>query len=117
MPIAKQASSANRISQDVVSQISSITSYQNSSAELAPARKSAAVSSESSSSSSSKDEKIYSDNINLRLPKGERKRLKAFCAAHDISMTQFIVFAIDYLESRVEDGNATVSKMGVKDSR
>lgn len=116
MPIAKQASSANRISQDVVSQISSITSYQNSSAELAPARKSAAVSSESSSSSS-KDEKIYSDNINLRLPKGERKRLKAFCAAHDISMTQFIVFAIDYLESRVEDGNATVSKMGVKDSR
>lgn len=115
MPIAKQASSANRISSDVVSQISSITSYQNSSAELAPAaRKSAAA---STSEPSSKDEKIYSDNINLRLPKGERKRLKAFCAAHDISMTQFIVFAIDYLESRVEDGNATVSKMGVKDSR
>lgn len=114
MPIAKQASSANRISSDVVSQISSITSYQNSSAELAPAaRKSAATISEPSS----KDEKIYSDNINLRLPKGERKRLKAFCAAHDISMTQFIVFAIDYLESRVEDGNATVSKMGVKDAR
>lgn len=114
MPIAKQASSANRISSDVVSQISSITSYQNSSAELAPAaRKSVAATSESSS----KDEKTYSDNINLRLPKGERKRLKAFCAAHDISMTQFIVFAIDYLESRVEDGNATVSKMGVKDAR
>lgn len=116
MPIAKQASSANRISSDVVSQISSITSYQNSSAELAPAaRKFAAAA--STSEPSSKDEKIYSDNINLRLPKGERKRLKAFCAAHDISMTQFIVFAIDYLESRVEDGNATVSKMGVKDSR
>ena len=114
MPIAKQASSTNRISSDVVSQISSITSYQNSSAELAPtARKSVTATSESSS----KDEKTYSDNINLRLPKGERKRLKAFCAAHDISMTQFIVFAIDYLESRVEDGNATVSKMGVKDAR
>lgn len=96
-----------------MSQISSITSYQNSSAELAPtARKSVAT-----SEPSSKDEKTYSDNINLRLPKGERKRLKAFCAAHDISMTQFIVFAIDYLESRVEDGNATVSKMGVKDAR
>ena len=113
MPIAKQASSANRISSDVVSQISSITSYQNSSAELAPAARKSVPASESSS----KDEKIYSDNINLRLPKGERKRLKAFCAAHDISMTQFIVFAIDYLESRVEDGNATVSKMGVKDAR
>jgi len=116
MPIAKQASSANRISPDVVSQISSITSYQNSSAELAPAARKA-VSATAESSSLSKDEKSYSDNINLRLPKGERKRLKAFCAAHDLSMTQFIVFAIDYLESRVEDGNATVSKMGVKDAR
>lgn len=113
MPIAKQASSANRISQDVVSQISSIISCQNSSAETAPAARKAVP----SASESSKDEKGYSDNINLRLPKGERKRLKAFCAAHDISMTQFIVFAIDYLESKVEDGDATVSKMGVKDAR
>ncbi len=113
MPIAKQASSANRISPDVVSQISSITSFQNSSAEMAPAARKAV----SATPESSKDEKSYSDNINLRLPKGERKRLKAFCAAHDLSMTQFIVFAIDYLESRVEDGNATVSKMGVKDAR
>ncbi len=110
MPIAKQAQSANRISSDVVSQISSITSYQNASSGHADAEAKSAV------KKIQKEEKSYSDNINLRLPKGERKRLKSFCADHDISMTQFIVFAIDYLESRVEDGNATVSKMGVKDS-
>lgn len=110
MPIAKQAQSANRISSDVVSQISSITSYQNASSGHASGEAKA------SAEKIQREEKSYSDNINLRLPKGERKRLKSFCADHDISMTQFIVFAIDYLESRVEDGNATVSKMGVKDA-
>ncbi len=110
MPIAKQAQSANRISSDVVSQISGITSYQNASSGHAGAEAKA-----DNAEKSQKEEKSYSDNINLRLPRGERKRLKSFCADHDISMTQFIVFAIDYLESRVEDGNATVSKMGVKD--
>ena len=56
----------------------------------------------------------YSDTYILRLPKGERSRIKAFCASKEVSMSSFIMFSIDHLMSEVEEGRATVSKTGVK---
>lgn len=56
----------------------------------------------------------YSDVINLKLPKGERNRLKGLCAQFGISMNQFILYSIYELEERIMDGKCTVSQMGVR---
>lgn len=57
----------------------------------------------------------YSDVINLKLPKGERNRLKGLCAQFGISMNQFILYSIYELEERIMDGKCTVSQMGVRE--
>lgn len=57
----------------------------------------------------------YSDVINLKLPKGERNRLKGLCAQFGISMNQFILYSIYELEEKIMDGKCTVSQMGVRD--
>lgn len=56
----------------------------------------------------------YSDVINLKLPKGERNRLKGLCAQFGISMNQFILYSIYELEEKIMDGKCTVSQMGVR---
>lgn len=58
----------------------------------------------------------YSDVINLKLPKGERNRLKGLCAQFGISMNQFILYSIYELEERIMDGKCTVSQMGVRET-
>lgn len=57
----------------------------------------------------------YSDVINLKLPKGERNRLKGLCAQFGISMNQFILYSIYELEEKIMDGKCTVSQMGVRE--
>ncbi len=56
----------------------------------------------------------YSDVINLKLPKGERNRLKGLCAQFGLSMNQFILYSIYELEEKIMDGKCTVSQMGVR---
>lgn len=56
----------------------------------------------------------YDDNFNLRLPTGERNRLKSFCAERGVSMTQFILFSIEYLQESILEGRCSVSKMGIR---
>ena len=49
----------------------------------------------------------YSDVINLKLPKGERNRLKGLCAQFGISMNQFILYSIYELEEKIMDSGVT----------
>lgn len=100
MAIAK--TNPNKINENVVSQIAELTGEDAEKKELSrPAEK----------------KHDYSDNLNLKLPRGERDRLKAFCAENHISMTQFILFAIDHLQTDIMMNRCTVSKMGVRTNK
>lgn len=59
--------------------------------------------------------RVYSDTIVLNLPKGERSEFKAFCAKYQLTMTDYIYFAMDYIRNGVEEGKLSVSRGGIKE--
>lgn len=59
--------------------------------------------------------RVYSDTIVLNLPKGERSEFKAFCAKYQLTMTDYIYFAMDYIRNGVEEGRLSVSRGGIKE--
>lgn len=56
----------------------------------------------------------YKNIFNVHLGTGDKARLKAFCAAHEVPINTFILFAIEHLIDEVEDGKCTVSKSGIR---
>lgn len=56
----------------------------------------------------------YKNIFNLHLGTGDKARLKAFCAAHEIPINTFVLFAIEHLIDEVEDKKCTVSKSGIR---
>ncbi|MCQ2593201.1 MAG: hypothetical protein MJ188_10510 [Treponema sp.] len=62
-----------------------------------------------------KPKREYKDTILLNLPKGERNVFKSFCAQHDLTMTDFIYFAMDYVKDKAEAGSISISRGGIKE--
>lgn len=54
------------------------------------------------------------DTINVVLPRGERSVFKSFCAAHNISMTEYIYTCMDFIKWQVEQGKMEVGRSGIK---
>lgn len=68
---------------------------------------------ESSSKPAKKRE--YTDTVVINLPKGERSTFKAFCAQNNLTMTDYIYFAMDFIKTGVETGKFTVGRSGIKE--
>ena len=56
----------------------------------------------------------YKNIFNVHLGTGDKARLKTFCAAHEVPINTFILFAIEHLIDEVEEGKCTVSKSGIR---
>jgi len=72
------------------------------------------VTSEIPADSESKPKSRYSDTVNLNLPVGKRNEIKEFFNTYHLSMTQGILFAINYLKEDVKSGKVEISKLGVE---
>lgn len=62
-----------------------------------------------------KPKREYKDTVLLNLPKGERNVFKSFCAQNDLTMTDFIYFAMDYIKEGVENGKFSITRSGIKE--
>ena len=71
------------------------------------------VTEEKASSASSKKPN-YKNIFNVHMGTGDKARLKSFCAAREVPINSFILFAIEHLIDEVEDGKCTVSKSGIR---
>lgn len=56
----------------------------------------------------------YKNIFNVHMGTGDKARLKTFCAAHEVPINTFILFAIEHLIDEVEEGKCTVSKSGIR---
>lgn len=56
----------------------------------------------------------YKNIFNVHLGTGDKARLKTFCAAREVPINTFILFAIEHLIDEVEEGKCTVSKSGIR---
>lgn len=96
MPIAQmKTSNANKLASDVIEQIGNDFETNTEQTE-------------------NQDGKKYSDTIIARLSKGKRAIFKSFFSRHGITMTSGIEMCVEYVMSQIENGNATISKAGVK---
>ncbi len=59
----------------------------------------------------------YKNIFNVHMGTGEKVRLKAFCAAREVPINTFILYAIEHLIEEIEDGKCTVSKSGIRATR
>lgn len=57
----------------------------------------------------------YTDTVVINLPKGERSNFKVFCAQNNLTMTDYIYFAMDFIKTGVETGKFTVGRSGIKE--
>lgn len=55
----------------------------------------------------------YADVMNVRLSKGRRNEIKAFCASCGVSVTQYIESSFEFLVKEVTEGNIVISKGGI----
>lgn len=60
------------------------------------------------------DEPKYSDTVIARLSSGKRAEFKSFFAKYGITMNSGIEMSIEYVMEMVNNGNARISKAGVK---
>ena len=56
----------------------------------------------------------YKNIFNVHMGTGDKARLKTFCAAREVPINTFILFAIEHLIDEVEEGKCTVSKSGIR---
>lgn len=56
----------------------------------------------------------YKNIFNVHMGTGDKARLKTFCAAHEVPINTFILFAIEHLIDEVEEGKCNVSKSGIR---
>ncbi len=55
----------------------------------------------------------YADVMNVRLSKGRRNEIKAFCSSCGVSVTQYIESSFEYLSKEVAAGRIVISKGGI----
>ena len=55
----------------------------------------------------------YADVMNVRLSKGRRNEIKAFCTNCGVTVTQYIESSFEYLAKEVAAGNIVISKGGI----
>lgn len=55
----------------------------------------------------------YADVMNIRLSKGRRNEIKAFCSSCGVSITQYIESSFEYLSKEVSAGRIVISKGGI----
>lgn len=55
----------------------------------------------------------YADVMNVRLSKGRRNEIKAFCTSCGVTITQYIESSFEYLAKEVAAGNIVISKGGI----
>jgi hypothetical protein len=55
----------------------------------------------------------YADVMNIRLSKGRRNEIKAFCTNCGVTITQYIESSFEYLAKEVAAGNIVISKGGI----
>lgn len=56
----------------------------------------------------------YSDTLLLNLPVGKRNEIKEFFSNYNLSMTQGILFGLNYLMEDVKAGRIEISKLGIE---
>lgn len=56
----------------------------------------------------------YKNIFNVHMGTGDKARLKTFCAAREVPINTFILFAIEHLIDEIEEGQCTVSKSGIR---
>ena len=106
---------ANQIKNNTSMPITKGSSVRDSEVRIRETAKSAEpVTSEIPADSESKPKSRYSDTVNLNLPVGKRNEIKEFFNTYHLSMTQGILFAINYLKEDVKSGKVEISKLGVE---
>jgi len=55
----------------------------------------------------------YADVMNIRLSKGRRNEIKAFCSSNGVTVTQYIESSFEFLSREVAAGNISLSKGGI----
>lgn len=55
----------------------------------------------------------YADVMNIRLQKGRRNEIKAFCTSCGLTVTQYIESSFEYLSQEVAAGRLVISKGGI----
>ena len=55
----------------------------------------------------------YADVMNIRLSKGRRNEIKAFCTNCGVTVTQYIESSFEFLAKEVAAGNIVISKGGI----
>lgn len=106
---------ANQIKNNTSMPITKESSVRDSEVRIRETAKAAeAVTSEIPADSESKPKSRYSDTVNLNLPVGKRNEIKEFFNTYHLSMTQGILFAINYLKEDVKSGKVEISKLGVE---
>lgn len=56
----------------------------------------------------------FVDKFTFSFPEQEKLEFKAYAARHGISITDLIMFSLDYLKKDEEDGKISLSRYGVK---
>ena len=106
---------ANQIKNNTSMPITKESSVRDSEVRIRETAKAAeTVTSEFPADSESKPKSRYSDTVNLNLPVGKRNEIKEFFNTYHLSMTQGILFAINYLKEDVKSGKVEISKLGVE---
>ena len=55
----------------------------------------------------------YADVMNIRLSKGRRNEIKAFCTSNGVTITQYIESSFEFFAREVAEGNISISKGGI----
>ena len=55
----------------------------------------------------------YADVMNIRLSKGRRNEIKAFCTSNGVTITQYIESSFEFFAREVAAGNISISKGGI----
>ena len=109
--------SKNKISQNTINSgnLNQLDQVFNSKSEPGVGERNFSSATEVEIKSVTKQKREYKDTVLLNLPKGERNVFKSFCAQMDITMTDFIYFAMDYIKDGVEQGKFSVTRSGIKE--
>lgn len=110
MPIAKK-----NIPQDFLDQMKNNLSKSEDSEISEPLIKNTLSSENKINTTSTSDIKKdkYADVMNIRLSKGRRNEIKAFCSSCGVSVTQYIESSFEFLYKEVVAGNIVISKGGI----
>ena len=109
MPIAKKMD----IPQDFLNQMKVNLSKESSAAPVTENRtNNNPLNTNLQESSTGKKEK-YADVLNIRLSKGRRNEIKAFCTNNGVTITQYIESSFEFLAREVAAGNISISKGGI----